>query len=94
MEIQSKIQDIEKRGEKEREEKNKDIEEKWNNLSIEEKKEVIDEINQNVDYQWDPRFWPKVAFQTLPPVLRNLVKKYSRKYLRKYTGTRISTENH
>lgn len=72
MEIQSKIQDTEKRDDKK-------AEQRWNNLSKEEKRKMIEKINQDVDYKWDPRFWPEVAFQSLPPVLRSLVKKYSRK---------------
>lgn len=67
MEIQAKIDETDKREEKA-------LAKKWEALNDDEKRKMIEKINQEVSYQWDPRFWPQVTFQALPPVLRNLVK--------------------
>jgi hypothetical protein len=72
MEIQSKIDETDKRIETE-------LGEKWEALSDDEKRTMIEKINQEVDYKWDSRFWPQVTFQALPPVLRNLIKHMLRK---------------
>lgn len=67
MEIQSKINETNIRAEK-------ILAEKWESLSEDEKRKMIEKINQEVSYQWDPRFWPKVAFHALPPILKNIIK--------------------
>lgn len=69
METQSKLSEAEKIA-------NKKLEKKWQNLSRNEKQKIIEKINQTTTYQWEPSFWPTVAFKTLPPVLRQLIKKY------------------
>lgn len=68
MEIQSKINNIDKI-----------IGDKWKMLSDDEKRNIIEKINQEVEYQWDPRFWSQVSFQALPPILQNLIKKHVKK---------------
>ena len=68
MEIQSKINDIDKI-----------IGDKWEMLTDDEKRRLIERINEQAEYQWDPKFWPQVTFHALPSILQDLIKKHIKK---------------